>query len=43
MSEFDLVIKGNVVRPDEILSDAYVAISGGKIARVGQGAAPSAK
>lgn len=43
MSDFDLVIKGNVVCPNEILGDGYIAISAGKIARVGQGSAPSAR
>lgn len=40
MTDFDLVLKGNVVSSDRVIEDGYIAVSGGKIALVGQGEAP---
>src|SRR6516225_7000791 len=43
MSDFDLVVTGRVVRPDRVLDDGYVAVRGGVVERIGQGAAPAAR
>jgi allantoinase len=43
MSDFDLVVTGRVVRTDRILDNGYVAIHGGLIERVGEGAPPAAR
>src|SRR5689334_22430651 len=43
MADFDVVLTGDVVLPDRIIEAGYVAISNGKIARVGQGEAPSGR
>src|SRR5690606_33062617 len=43
MSDFDLVLRGNIVTSDSILEDGYVAVSGEKIAAVGQGTPPAAR
>ncbi|MBU2646526.1 amidohydrolase family protein [bacterium] len=43
MKEFDVVIKGTVVKHDEIIQDGFVAIEGETIARVGAGSPPPAK
>ncbi len=43
MTDFDLVLRGNVVLSDQIIQDGYVAVSGGKIAKVGSGPAPSGR
>ncbi len=40
---FDRVIRGDLVLPDGVLWDGYVAIRGEVIAAIGQGAAPPAK
>ena len=32
MSDFDLVLRGNIVLSDRIIEDGYVAVSGGKVA-----------
>lgn len=40
MASFDLLIRGNVVTPEGVLPDGWVAISGEKIAAVGSGAEP---
>ena len=42
MSDFDLVVSGRVVLTDRVLEQGYVAIRGGTIERVGEGAGPSA-
>ena len=31
MSDFDLVLRGNIVLSDRIIEDGYVAVSGGKV------------
>lgn len=41
MADFDLVLAGTVVLPDRVISRGYVAVSDGKIARVGEGHAPA--
>lgn len=38
----DLVIRGRVVTPEQIIDNGWVAIEGGKIAAIGSGEAPSA-
>jgi len=43
MSDFDLSLAGTVVLPDRIIEPGYVAGRDGKIAAVGQGAAPAAR
>ena len=43
MSDFDLVLSGTVVLPDRIIQNGYVAVSGGKVAHVGEGPAPAAR
>jgi allantoinase len=43
MSDFDLVLAGKVVLADRIIERGYVAVSGGKIAAVGDGDAPAAR
>lgn len=43
MSDFDLVLRGDVVLSDRIVEDGYVAIRAGKVAKVGQGAPPAAR
>lgn len=43
MTDFDRVVRGNIVRPDQVIEDGYVAISGGCIVAVGQGTPPSAR
>ena len=43
MSDFDLVLAGTVVLPARTLSDGYVAVRDGRIARVGTGPAPAAR
>jgi allantoinase len=39
----DLVVRGDVVLADRVISDGFIAIQGEKIAAIGSGAAPSAK
>jgi allantoinase len=43
MSDFDLVLRGNIVTSEAIIEDGYVAVAGEKIAAIGQGASPSAR
>jgi allantoinase len=43
MTDFERVVRGNVVRSDRIIEDGYVAISGGVVVTVGQGTPPSAR
>lgn len=43
MSDFDLVLKGTVVLADRIIENGFVAVSGEKVALVGDGAAPAAR
>jgi len=43
MSDFDLVVRGNVVETDRIVQDGWVAVRGGRVAARGEGAAPGAK
>src|SRR6185437_551212 len=43
MADFDTVLIGTVVLPDRIIERGYVAISGEKIAAVGEGQAPAAR
>ena len=41
MSDFDLVLRGNIVLSDRIIEDGYVAVSGGKVGKVGAGMPPA--
>ncbi|CAM5771913.1 dihydroorotase [Bosea minatitlanensis] len=43
MSDFDLVLRGNIVLSNHVIEDGHVAVSGGKIGKVGAGAPPSAR
>ena len=43
MSDFDLVIAGTVVLPDQVIEGGYVAVRDGIIAAVGRGTAPAAR
>jgi allantoinase len=43
MADFDLVVRGNIVLADRIIDNGFVAVSGGKIARLGQQAPPAAR
>ncbi|MEP6885202.1 MAG: allantoinase, partial [Gammaproteobacteria bacterium] len=43
MSDFDLVLAGNVVLPSHCIAGGYVAVRDGHIARVGSGPAPAAR
>jgi allantoinase len=38
VTDFDLVVRGQVVLSDGILNSGYVAVSGGQIAAAGEGA-----
>ncbi len=42
MSDFDLVLTGNVVLPDRIVERGHVAVRDGRVAAVGDGPAPGA-
>src|ERR1700712_1258595 len=43
MSDFDTVLIGTLVLPDRVVERGYIAISGEKIAAVGEGRAPAAR
>src|SRR3546814_12332380 len=43
MSDFDLVVRGNIVEADRIVHDGWVAVSAGKVVARGEGAAPQAR
>ncbi len=43
MNDFDLVLSGSVVLPGRVIPQGYVAVRDGRIARVGEGAAPAAR
>jgi allantoinase len=43
MADFDLAVSGNLVLADRIIKNGFVAVSGGKIALIGRGPAPSAR
>ena len=42
MADFDLVVRGNLVLPDRVIEDGFVAVSDGRIARIGDGTPPGA-
>ncbi|WP_366655256.1 dihydroorotase family protein [Fodinicurvata sp. EGI_FJ10296] len=42
MTDFDLVVRGDLVLPQRIVKDGWVAVSQGRIAMVGDGPPPSA-
>jgi len=43
MSDFDLVVRGNIVECDRIITDGWVAVRDGKVAARGIGEAPQAR
>ena len=43
MSDFDLVVRGNIVERDRIITDGWLAVREGRVAARGVGAAPSAR
>ena len=43
MADFDTVFIGNIVLPDRTLENGFIAVSDGKIAKVGEGNAPAAQ
>ncbi|MBE0531441.1 MAG: dihydroorotase family protein [Rhodospirillales bacterium] len=43
MAGFDLVVKGKLVLPDRVIDDGYLAITDGRIAKIGTGTPPQAK
>lgn len=43
MSDFDLALSGTIVLADRVIDRGYVAVRDGKIATVGEGAAPAAR
>ena len=43
MSDFDLVVTGRVVTADRVIDNGHVAVRDGRVARVGEGAAPQAR
>jgi dihydroorotase-like cyclic amidohydrolase len=43
MSDFDLVVRGNIVDPDAVAVDGWLAVREGKIAARGVGAPPAAR
>lgn len=43
MADLDLVVSGNLVLPDRVVEDGYVAVSDGVIREIGEGAPPAAK
>ena len=43
MSDFDWVVRGNIVDPHGIVENGWLAVQGGKIAARGTGAAPAAR
>lgn len=42
MSSADLVVRGDIVTPDGVISDGYVSVSGQTIEAVGDGTPPAA-
>ena len=42
MADFDLVVRGQVVFPDRIVEDGFVAVRDGKVVRTGAGEPPAA-
>ena len=43
MSDFDLVVRGNIVDPDGVAMDGWLAVRDGKIAARGAGPAPAGR
>jgi allantoinase len=43
MSDFDLVLRGNIVLAERIIEDGHIAVAGGKVAHVGSGTPPAAR
>jgi allantoinase len=42
MAEFDLLVSGNIVTPDNYLEGAWIAVKDGRIAAIGNGSKPDA-
>ncbi|MDQ0394832.1 dihydroorotase [Labrys monachus] len=43
MGDFDLVLQGTIVLPSRVVEGGFVAVSGGKVALVGEGDPPAAR
>ena len=43
MAQFDLVVRGNIVLPDRVVENGFVAASDGVIKAIGDGTPPPAK
>jgi allantoinase len=43
MSDFDLVVRGDIVVSDAVIADGFVAVSDGRVALVGAGQPPAAR
>ena len=43
MSDFDLVVQGNIVDARRVVTDGWLAVRDGKIAARGEGAPPAAR
>lgn len=43
MSDFDLVVRGNIVEAERIVQDGWIAVRDGRVAARGEGAAPGAR
>lgn len=43
MSDFDLVITGNLVLPERTVENGYIAVRNGRIAKLGEGTPPAAR
>jgi allantoinase len=43
LSDFDLSLSGTIVLPDRVIAEGFVAVRDGKVAEIGQGAAPAAR
>ena len=42
MADFDLLVRGNLVLPERVIEDGYVAVADGRIAKIGDGTPPAA-
>src|SRR5690606_41829094 len=43
MSDFDLVVRGNIVEPRRVVDDAWLAVRDGRVAARGTGQPPAAR
>ncbi len=42
MADFDLIVQGDLVLPDRVVKDGFIAVSGGVIKKIGEGTPPAA-